>query len=232
MRIVIAAVTLAGGLLLGPPAVATAQSVCADFGGTVGADQMCDVHVENSTYMLDMTFPVDYADQGPLTDYLTQTRDGFVNVAEMPGSTGLPYALDVTAIRSESGGPTDGTSSVVLEVYQNVGGAHPSTWYKSFNYNLATKAPITFDTLFVPGAKPLDVIFPLVQRDLAIQSGSAEPVGVGDGMNPENYQNFSLGPDDITFFFGQGGLIAEAAGATKVSIPRSAVAAMLAPDLA
>jgi len=227
MRIVIAAVTLAGALL-GAPAVADAQPVCADFGGAVGADQMCDVHVENSTYMLDMNFPVDYPDQGPLTDYLTQTRDGFVNVAQMPGSRDLPYALDVTATRYGSGTPTDGTSSVVLEVYQNVGGAHPSTWYKSFNYNLATKAPITFDTLFVPGAKPLDVIFPLVQQDLAKQSGMTEPVEVGDGMNPENYQNFALAGDDITFFFSQGGLMAEAAGATKVTIPRSAVAPLLA----
>src|SRR6185436_2079911 len=101
--------------------------------------------VDNSTYMLDMNFPVDYPDQGPLTDYLTQTRDGFVSVAQMPGSFGLPYALDVTSTRYSSGAPTDGTSSVVLEVYQNVGGAHPSTWYQSFNYNLKTKAPITFD---------------------------------------------------------------------------------------
>ncbi|CAN5799036.1 RsiV family protein [soil metagenome] len=232
MRIVIAAATLAGALSLGTLPVANAQPVCADFGGTVGADQMCTVHVENSTYMLDMNFPVDYPDQVPLTDYLTQTRDGFVNVAQMPGSTGLPYALDVTGTRYDSGTPTDGTKSVVLEVYQNVGGAHPSTWYQSFNYDLATKAPITFDTLFVPDAKPLDVIFPLVQQDLATQSGIADPVDVGDGMNPENYQNFALGQDEITFFFSQGGLMAEAAGATKVTIPRSAVAPLLAPDLA
>jgi hypothetical protein len=231
MRIVIAAVTLAGAIALGAPAVASAQPLCADFGGTVGADQMCDVHVDNSTYMLDMNFPVDYPDQGPLTDYLTQTRDGFVSVAQMPGSFGLPYALDVTSTRYSSGAPTDGTSSVVLEVYQNVGGAHPSTWYQSFNYNLKTKAPITFDSLFLPDAKPLGVIYPLVQQDLAKQSGLSSPVDVGDGMNPENYQAFALTNDDVTFFFSQGGLTAEAAGATKVTIPRSAIAPLLAPDL-
>jgi hypothetical protein len=229
MRIVIAAVTLAGAVLLGTPAVASAQLPCTDFGGVVGPDQMCDVHVSNSTYMLDMKFPVDYPDEGPLTDYLTQTRDGFVNVAQMPGSTGLPYALDVTSTRYSSGVAPGGTNSVVLEVYQNVGGAHPSTWYQAYNYDLVKKAPITFDSLFLPDSKPLDVIFPLVQADLAKQSGMSEPVQVGDGMNPENYQNFALTDDSVTFFFSQGGLMAEAAGATKVSIPRAAVAPLLAP---
>jgi Protein of unknown function (DUF3298) len=229
MRIVIAAVTLAGAVLLGPPVVAVAQPVCADFAGTLGPDQMCDVHVSNDTYMMDMNFPVDYPDEGPLTDYLTQTRDGFVNVAQMPGSTGLPYALDVTSTRYNAGVAPGGTNSVVLEVYQNVGGAHPSTWYQSYNYDLAKKAPITFDTLFLPNSRPLDVVYPLVQQDLAKQSGISNPVSPGDGMNPENYQNFALTDDAVTFFFSQGGLMADAAGATKVSIPRAAVASLLAP---
>jgi hypothetical protein len=231
MRIVIAAVTLTGALLFGPTAVASAQPVCADFGGTIGDDQMCDVHVSNPTYMLDMNFPVDYPDQQALTDYLTQTRDGFVNVAQMPGSSGLPYALDVTTTRASSGTSDNGTTSVVFEVYQNVGGAHPTTFYQSFNYDLATKAPITFDGLFLPDAKPLDVIFPLVQHDLERQSGTTDPVDPGDGMNPENYQAFALSDNDITFFFSQGGLVAEAAGATKVTIPRAAIAPMLAPGI-
>jgi Protein of unknown function (DUF3298) len=232
MRMVTAAVTMTGALLLGAPAVANAAPACADFGGAVGADQMCVVHVSNSTYMLDMNFPVDYPDEGALTDYLSQTRDGFVRVAQMPGSRDLPYALDVKSTRYSSGSPVAGTSSVVLEVYQNVGGAHPSTWYQSFNYDLTNKAPITFDTLFVPGSKPLDIIFPLVQADLAKQSGVTDPVDVGDGLNPQNYQSFALTDDGITFFFSQGGLTAEAAGATKVSIPRAAVAPLLTPGLA
>jgi hypothetical protein len=229
MRIVIAAVTLAGAVLFGSPSVAVAQPVCADFAGTLGPDQMCDVHVSNDTYMMDMKFPVDYPDEGPLTDYLTQTRDGFVNVAQMPGSTGLPYALDVTATRYNAGVAPAGTTSVVLEVYQNVGGAHPSTWYQSYNYDLVKKAPITFDTLFLPNSRPLDAIYPLVQQDLAKQSGISDPVSPGDGLNPENYQNFALTDDAITFFFSQGGLMADAAGATEVSIPRAAVAPLLAP---
>jgi hypothetical protein len=232
MRIAIAAVTVAGAVVFGAPAVAHAAPGCPDFGGTVDADQMCVVNVSNSTYKLDMNFPVDYPDEGALTDYLSQTRDGFVSVAQMPGSRDLPYALDIKSTRYSSGSPPAGTSSVVLELYQNVGGAHPSTWYQSFNYNLANKAPITFDALFLPGSRPLDVIFPLVQADLEKQSGTTDPVDVGEGLNPQNYQSFALTNDALTFFFSQGGLMAEAAGPTKVSIPLTTIGALLAPGLA
>ena len=74
-----------------------------------------------------------------------------------------------TAYRSRT--PPRGTQSVVFEMYQNVGGAHPQTWYKAFNYDLSKRAPVTFDTLFKPGTKPLDVIFPVVQAELQKQSG-------------------------------------------------------------
>ncbi|MGH3264451.1 MAG: hypothetical protein ACRDNS_20925, partial [Trebonia sp.] len=104
MRILVAAAVLAGGALsawTGTPVV-TAQTACADLGGTIENGQMCHVHASNPTYMLDMTFPVDYPDEQALTDYLTQNRDGFVNVARTPGSRNLPYQMDVTAEQHHS----------------------------------------------------------------------------------------------------------------------------------
>ena len=56
-------------------------------------------------------------------------------------------------------------------MWQNVGGAHPQTYYQSFNWDVAKRAPITFDTLFKPGTKPLDVIYPAVEQDLQKQQG-------------------------------------------------------------
>ena len=44
------------------------------------------------TYTLDMSFPNDYPDQRRWSAYLTQSRDGFVNVAETPTSYNLPYS--------------------------------------------------------------------------------------------------------------------------------------------
>ncbi|OBG83659.1 hypothetical protein A5733_24015 [Mycobacterium sp. NS-7484] len=229
MRIPPVTALLAAGVLLGwlGLPVAAAQSACADLGGTVDADQTCQVHTANATYTLDYTFPVDYPDQQAVAAYLTQTRDGFVNVSSMPGFRDQPYVLDAKGTAYSSGTPPR-TQSLVFEVYQNVGGAHPQTWYKAFNYNLATRAPITFDTLFKPGARPLDVIFPIVQRELQKQSGVEQAIPPAVGLDPVHYQNFAITDDSVIFFFGQGELLSEAAGASQANVPRSAVEAFLA----
>ena len=157
MRIFASAVLAAGviaGLATAP--VAGAQTACADLGGSVDAEKICSVHVENPIYRLDYTFPDDYPDQQALTAYLTQTRDGFVNVAETPGSWNLPYVLDAKGTSYRSGPDNAGTRSVVFEVYENVGGAHPQTWYKAFNWDVVKKAPVT---TFAHGPSPRRPVF-------------------------------------------------------------------------
>ncbi|AQT79978.1 hypothetical protein B1R94_12920 [Mycolicibacterium litorale] len=49
-------------------------------------------------------------------------------------------------------------------MYQDLGGAHPATWYKTFAYDETNAASITFDTLFRPGTQPLNDILPVVER--------------------------------------------------------------------
>ena len=229
MRILAAAVLAAGvvgGLIAAP--VATAQTACADLGGTVDPQQICRVHVENSTYTLDYTFAADYPDQPALTAYLTQTRDGFVNVAETPGSWNLPYVLDGKGTSYRSGPDDAGIRSVVFEVYENVGGAHPQTWYKSFNWDVVKEAPLTFDTLFKPNTRPLDVIFPIVQSEVTRQLGVDVPISPSDGLDPAKYTEFAVTDDSVMFFFGQGEMMAGAGGALQATVPRAAIAPMLA----
>ena len=230
MRILRVAAILAAGVLayLSGTPMATAQSACADLSGVAGSDGICTVHTANSTYTLDITFPNDYPDQQALTAYLTQARDGFVNVSQMPGSYNLPYELDAKGTGYRSGSPTGGTQSVVFTIWQNVGGAHPQTWYKSFNWDLGKKAPITFDTLFKPGAKPLDVIYPAVEQYLQKQQGLIDGVPPDVGLDPTKYQNFALTDDSLIFFFSQGELLAESAGPIEASVPRATVAPLLA----
>ncbi len=229
MRILLVGAVVAAVVagLIGSP-VASAQSACTDLGGTVSPDQICRVHTENDTYLLDFTFPAQYPDQQAVVDYLRQTRDGFVNVSGMPGSRGLPYVLDAKGTGYRSGLPLIGTESLVFEVYQNVGGAHPLTWYKAFNWNLAANAPITFDTLFKPGTKPLDVIYPEVNRYLSQQQGLIDAIPKTAGLDPAKYQNFALTDDSLIFFFSQGEMFAESAGPVQASVPRAAVAPILA----
>ncbi len=230
MRILRVAAILVAGVLACSTGTSTAaaQSACADLGGAVGPDGICTVHTANPTYTLDMSFPNDYPDQQALTAYLTQTRDGFVNVSQMPGSWNLPYQLDAKGTGYRSGSPNGGTQSVVFEVYQNVGGAHPQTFYQAFNWDVVRRAPITFDSLFKPGTKPLDVIYPEVNRYLQKQQGMNDPVPPSEGLDPANYQNFALTDDAVIFFFSQGEIFPESAGAVQASVPRATLAPLLA----
>lgn len=84
------------------------------------------------------------------------------------------------------------------------------------------------DTLFRAGTAPLPVILPLVQAEVNKQLGQPVTISPGDGLDPTKYQNFALTDDSLIFFFSQGDLLPEAAGALQVSIPRGPVAAMIA----
>jgi len=219
MRTLRLAALLAASALLGGPviAVAGAQNNCAALGGTA-ADGICHVSASKPTYVMDLRFPTDYPDEQSIVDYLTQNRDGFVNVAQ-PGSRNLPYEMDATAQTFSSAQ----TQSVVLKIFQDVGGAHPTTWYKAFTYDLGQRKPVTFDSLFAAGTKPLEAIFPIVQSELERQTGLTGVISTGDGMDPSHYQNFAITDDAVVFFFGQGELLPSDAGATSASVPRTAL---------
>jgi hypothetical protein len=47
-------------------------------------------------------------------------------------------------------------------------------------------------------------------------------------LDPANYQNFAITNDGVIFFFSQGTLLPEAAGATQVLVPRSVIDPLLA----
>lgn len=225
MRILVAALLAGGGLCgwAGIPSAA-ATSSCADLGGTVEAGQMCHVHSTGPAYRLDLRFPVDYPDQPALTDYVVQNRDGFLTVAKSPGSRGVPYQMDATAEQHRSGQPPKETRSVVLKIFEDLGGPQPSTWYKAFNYDLAQRRPLTFDALFAPGSKPLDAIYPIVQRELERQTGlPAILIPPGAGQDPSHYQNFAVTDDELIFYFAPGELLPLSAGATSARVPRSAI---------
>lgn len=226
MRILVVGALLAGGIVAGWPGAprAVAQASCADLGGTIETEQICHVQASDPAYTLDLRYPIDYPDQTALTDYVVQNRDGFVTVAQTPGSRDLPYEMEATTEQHRSGQPPKGTRSVVLKIFQHVGGPHPSTWYKSFNYDLGPGRPITFDTLFAPGSKPLEAIFPVVQRELARQAGLPYAlIPPGNGLDPSHYQNFAITDDELIFYFAPGELLALNAGASTVRVPRNAI---------
>jgi hypothetical protein len=229
MRNMMSAALIAAGALLGwsGGAVAAADSPCATLGGALQDDQTCHVHVGTASYTLDMTFPVDYPDEQALTDYLSQNRDGFVNVGQTStqtsGARDVPYQMEVTSEQYHSGQPPGGTRSVVLKVFEDLGGPRPSAFYKSFNYDLAAQKAITFDTLFAANSKPLDSIFPIVQREIGRQTGLGAAIPSGSGLDSSHYQNFAITDDELIFYFAPGELLPSLAGGSQVHVPRSAI---------
>ena len=204
---------------------ATAQSACDQLGGTVDPNQICHVHSATATYTIDLGFPVDYPDQQPVADYLTQQRDDFVKFAQLPAARdwGAPYQLVVDGKTYRSAG----TQSLVLRMGQDAQ-PHPVAWFKAFNYDLSKHAPITFDTLFKPGSNPLDIVYPAVQRAVQARSGSTAPPVVSGGLDVSNYQNFAITDDAAIFFFSQGQVLSHADGEFQVSVPRTELSPMLA----
>lgn len=220
---------LASGVLVGLFGIGTAgaQSACADLGGIVGPDQSCHARTVTSSYTLDFSFPVDYPDQQPLADYLIQTRDGFVDFAQLPPEQDRSYSLLVKSTTYQSGAPGSGTQSVVVRLSQDAN-PRPVAWYKAFNYDLGRQAPITLDTLFKPGTKPLDVVFPAVRRELEKRWQPEVLASMLGPVDDGTFQNFALTDDAVIFFFGQGHLLGHPEGALTVSVPRTELASVLA----
>ena len=218
MRILSLAIGLVATAVLAAPPAAGAPGSCAALGGVVQSGN-CRVQASDPAYTMDMTFPLGYPDEQAILDYLSQTREGFINVAKTPEARDHPMEMAVTAESMSSAQ----TRSVVLKLFQDVGSAHPTTWYRSFTYDIARGKPVTFDTLFAPDAKALDVIFPLVQRELETETDLAGSISPGDGRDSSHYQNFAITDDSVIFYFGRAELLPSYAGETSVTVPRSAL---------
>jgi hypothetical protein len=200
------------------------QSTCTDLNGTVGPDQTCHVRSATSTYEIDMSFPLDYPDPQAVGDFLKQHRDEFIDwVAKFgPDGRGRPYQYDATAEAYRSGTPDSGTQSLVLDIDNDTGLAnqgHPNTTFRAFNFDLAKHAPITFDTLFKPGTKPLEVLNPIIERELGAPSAD---------LNEKTYQAFAITDNAVIFFFGQNQVLQDNRGPHRVVVPRTELASLLA----
>ena len=207
-----------------PSPTGTAQSACADLGGALDPGHNCHLHTATARYTLDFSFPLDYPDPRALTDFLTQERDQFVGwVAENPPRS-FPYELKIVgrAYRSVAGSATE---SLVFTIGSDTG-IHPVATYRAFNFDLKTHAPITFETLFKPGTQPLEVLNPIVQRELG-KHDAPGPLSLNDlGVNA--YRNFAITDDTVIFFFDQDTLLPHEDGPLKVTVPRTELASMLA----
>jgi uncharacterized protein DUF3298 len=245
-------------------AVAAPKDYCADLkGGNTGST--CEIQLSDPGYSVDISIPLFYPDQKSIADYVSQTRDGFLNAAKSGAPRTAPYELTMTPTQYSSAVPPRGTQAVVFKVVQNLG-ASPQTTYKAFNWDQSYRKAITYtaapdDKLNTPLWRvddPLKVVAPIVQADLQQQLAPPPPVApptppAQPGQpaaatptttppppppplpiaptalyNPANYQNFAVVNDGVIFFFDQGVLLPDSAGALQVLVPRAAIDPMIA----
>jgi hypothetical protein len=240
MRIPTSVLAATAAVLVGSSSVfaavpaSAAPPKCSDLSGGLSGST-CVIEAGDAGYSLSISYPADYPDVQAVFDWVKQTRDGFVNVAKSPDARTMPYQLEVTPTEYNSAVPPRGTQSVVFKVFQDVGGAHPQTFFKAFNWDQTLRWPIVLDPagqektqpLFQPGANPWPIIFPLVQAELEKQLGTKPAIAPEVGLNPATYENFAIQNDSLVFFFGQGAILPESAGALSVTIPRAPVDRMI-----
>jgi hypothetical protein len=185
-------------------ATGSAQSPCDALGGTVSPDQTCYIRHAGVGYSAYLSFPVGYPDQQALADYLIPVHEDFVEFARSQPEHDWPYTLTATSTQYQSGGGS-GTRS-----------------------DLDAQAPITLDTLFRPGIKPLDVVYPAVRRELEKRWHSDELASMLGLVDDATFDDFALTDDAVIFFIGQGQLLGHPEGPVAVSVPRTELASSLA----
>ncbi|WP_328359546.1 RsiV family protein [Mycobacterium sp. NBC_00419] len=226
-RAVLVCATVVAAVVGCPVALAAPQ--CGGFGATLDTGQTCHLHTAAAGYTVDMRFPADYPDPQPLFGYLAAQRDQFLDYVQSVAAPdrAAPYELSVSSKVYRSGPTETGTDSVVLWVGQDVG-VHPVTSVRTFTFDLGTRRPVTFDTLFRPGSAPLDVIYPAVRRELQKAWGAETLAPLRDGLDPATYQNFAITDQAVVFYFDQDQLLGQNEGPLQVVVPREELASLLA----
>lgn len=170
-------------------AVAAPKDYCAELkGGDTGST--CEIQLSDPGYSVDISIPLRYPDQKSIADYISQTRDAFLNAAKSDAPRTTPYELTIKPTEYTSSIPPRGTQAVVFTVNQNVGGAQPQTTYKAFNWDQTYRKPIS--STAAPDDKdraplwrvddPLQTVAPIVQAELQQQlapSPAAPPTQPG-----------------------------------------------------
>ncbi|GAB3035653.1 esterase [Mycobacterium bourgelatii] len=251
VAVLVVAATIFGSSVA-PAAVAAPKDYCADLKGS-NTGRTCEIQISDPGYSVDISMPLNYPDQKPVAEFISQTRDAFVNAAKSGAPHDRPYELKIKPTEYNSAIPPRGTQTVVFQVYRT--DAQPQTTFKAFNWDQTYRKAIKFtaarddkqNTPLWQVEDPLKTVAPIVQAELQKQqapppAGPPAPAGQSATTtpppplpisptalyDPANYQNFAVVNDGVIFFFDQGALLPDSAGAVQVLVPRSAIDPMLA----
>jgi hypothetical protein len=193
---------------------------------SAAADSTHHEQTETARYTIDISYPLDYPDMTSVSDFVNADRGYFLDWIDRFDHDGLSrhYMYKVTSKTYWSAQPA--TTSLILTLQNDTGLAHeghPATLYESFNYDLATQRPITYETLFKQDADVLSVLGPKVA---ALYD---RPVNRPAKLSLSDFRSFALTDDAVIFFFDEGQLMpADNTGPRQISVPRSELAPLLA----
>ena len=236
-RVMVCLAMMVGLFVLGLlPAAAQEDACYAKNGNWLSDTKKCvisaGVHVDVD-YPLEM---VQYPAAAKVIDaFILDQQKSFI--ASYTPDYSLPsYANDWTMnVSYESYQYSDFVRSVVFTISFYTGGAHPNSGYTSFNFDVKQDKQLALSDVFLNGNIPWDTISQLVQDDLKTQLGDmsdATTIEQGTGTNHDNYKNWAITDDGLTFFFDPYQVAAYAAGPQKVVIPFVALHTLLAPAFA
>jgi hypothetical protein len=194
--------------------------------GSSAADNIHHEQTETARYTIDITYPLDYPDMKSVSNFVAADRGYFLDWIARFDHDGpsRQYVYNVTGKTYRSAQPA--TTSLVLTLENDTGAAHeghPATVYESFNYDLATQRPITYETLFKQDADVLSVLGPKVA---ALYD---RPVDRPAKLSLSDFRSFAFTDDAVVFFFDEGQLMpADNTGPRQISVPRSELAPLLA----
>lgn len=133
-----------------------------------------------------------------------------------PNQTGL--SLDLVYLI----GSSPRTVSYIYTIYEDTGGAHGMTYFKTFVFDTKTGTHLSLVDLFAPGSTYLQTLSSLARAKLPGVIGQyADPQMIQNGTTPDekNFENFFIDNHNIDFLFPPYQVAAYAQGPVTLQIP-------------
>ncbi|MDX9864201.1 MAG: RsiV family protein, partial [Anaerolineaceae bacterium] len=109
-----------------------------------------------------------------------------------------------------------------------MGAAHPFSYSRTLNYDLAKEKTLQLDELFLPGSDYLGVLS--TQSIQIISENGYMDWPEGAAPEPENFRNWNITPDGILITFDPYEIAPYAVGPQQALVPYTALENMIDPD--
>ncbi len=166
-----------------------------------------------------------------VSDFLAKAEDDFKNSAKgaIPNTTGPGADSELQIWYDIYVSDTD-VISTQYHIYSYIAGAaHPLTVTHTSNFNMATGAEITLESLFKPNSNYLNVIAQYCIKQLTQEKRLAFPDGAA--AKPENYANWMIDRSGLLMVFDPYQVGPYVQGISTVLVPFSALSDILANDV-